>query len=207
MSCVPNHFDEVAHTWDSPDKLQRAQDVAAAIAAAIPLSPAMTAMDYGCGTGLVAWELAPRLAHITLTDTSAGMREVVAQRLAERPDIDRFTLSDVDLAVQPAPGSYDLVYSSLVLHHIPDTAGILRAFHEALHPGGWVAVVDLDHDPHNHFHADDFDGHTGFAREALGELAVAAGFVDATFRTATQVVKGDPARTFDLFLMTARRRS
>lgn len=207
MAPVPTDFDELAPTYDNDSKVERSRAIAAAIAAAVPLSRAMTALDYGCGTGLVSWELADRLGHVTLADSSAGMREVTALRLAARDDADRFDLVALDLATQPAPSTYDLVYSSLVLHHIEDTRAILAAMLAALRPGGWLAIADLDHDHGNHFHPDDFGGHTGFHRDALAADAVAAGFPEPRFRTATRVSKhkdGVP-HTFDVFLMTAQR--
>ncbi len=151
--------------------------------------------------------MAPFVGHITLADSSAGMREVAAERLVGRPDAARFTLVDLDLATQPAPATYDLVYSSLVLHHIDDTAAILRAMFAAVNPGGWVAIADLDHDHGNHFHPDDFGGHTGFHRHALKEDVLAAGFEQPAFRTATTLTKRneDSEHTFDVFLLTARK--
>lgn len=197
----------MARTYDDDAKVERSRAIAAAIADAIALSPSLTALDYGCGTGLLTWELAPHLGDVTLADASAGMREVVAERLAARPDAARFTLLDLDLTAEDAPQPFDLVYSSLVLHHIEDTRGILRALFHALRPGGWVAIADLDHDHHNHFHPDDFGGHTGFHRHGLESDAIAAGFEAPAFRTATTLTKSKDGadHTFDVFLMTARR--
>lgn len=200
-------FNEIARTYDGPDKVIRSRAIASAIAEALPLTPAMTALDYGCGTGVLTWELADHLGRITMADSSEGMREVAAERLAERPDAARFTLVDLDLATQAAPGTYDLVYSSLVLHHIEDTAGILRAMYAALNPGGWLAVADLDHDHDNRFHPDDFGGHTGFHRHTLEAEALAAGFEQPAFRTATTLTKPKDGveHEFDVFLLTARK--
>lgn len=204
---MPTDFNEMSRSYDTPDKVVRSRDIAAAIAVTIPLSAGMAALDYGCGTGLLSWELAPLVGHITLADSSEGMREVAAERLAERPDADRFTLIDLDLAAQPAPATYDLVYSALVLHHIDDTAGILRAMFAALNPGGWLAIADLDHDHGNRFHPEDFGGHTGFQRHALEQNVIAAGFEQQSFRTATTLTKPKDGveHTFDVFLLTARK--
>ena len=207
---MPTHFDDLAATWDdAPDKLERSRALAAAIVDALALDTSMTALDYGCGTGQLTWELAPHLDHITLADTSTGMLDVVRRRLADRPDADRFRALHLDLATDASPETYDLIYSALVLHHIDDTATILRALYASLKPGGWLAVADLDHDPENHYHGHDhdFDGHLGFQRDALAADAVAAGFDAPTFRTATTLTKdhGDGPHDFDLFLMTARR--
>lgn len=204
---MPTDFSDMASTYDDPGKVERSRVIADALARTIPLQSAWSVLDYGCGTGLLAWEVAPHVGHVTLADSAPGMRAVVAERLATRPDADRYTLIDLDLAAQAAPDTYDLVYSSLVLHHITDTRGILRALFAALRPGGWLAVADLDHDHENHFHPDDFGGHPGFSRHSLGADAVAAGFERPTFQTATTLTKSKDGveHTFDVFLLTAQR--
>lgn len=204
---MPTDFNEMARSYDDDAKVERSRAIAAAMASAIPLDATMTALDYGAGTGLLAVEMARHVGRITLADSSEGMREVAAERIAARPDAERFTLVHLDLAEEAAAQAYDLVYSSLVLHHIDDTRGILRALFDALVPGGWLAVADLDHDHDNHFHPDDFGGHTGFARHHLAADAVAAGFESPTFTTATTLTKPKDGveHTFEVFLMVARR--
>lgn len=209
MTLVPSMFDAKARDYDTPEKVVRSQRIAAAIAGAVPLQPAWRALDYGCGTGLVAWELAPRLAHVTLVDESLGMLEVVRERIADAPD--RFAALHLDLATQPAPERVDLVYSSLAFHHMPDVPAALAGCRDALRPGGYLAVVDLDHDPGNHFHGPEsgFDGHRGFHRDAFADLVRAAGLEEVAVSTATtlsKVVDAAP-RDFDLFLCVARRLS
>lgn len=200
-------FDELARTYDDDGKVARSRAIVAALADAIPLTPTTRALDYGAGTGLLAVALAEHVGSVTLADPSAGMREVASERVAARADADRFKILDLDLAVATASEAYDVVVSVLVLHHIADTAAILRRLFAAVRPGGWLAVADLDHDHGNHFHADDFGGHTGFHRDALAAATVAAGFEAPVFRTATQLTKAKDSvdHTFDVFLMTARR--
>ena len=56
------NFDERAKDWDSdPKKVERARAVAEAIRSAIPLTPNMSALEYGCGTGLVELRTSIRL--------------------------------------------------------------------------------------------------------------------------------------------------
>ena len=52
------NFDERAKDWDSdPKKVERARAVAEAIRKAIPLTANMSALEYGCGTGLLSFAL------------------------------------------------------------------------------------------------------------------------------------------------------
>ena len=76
-------FDSKARQWDGNPVFQaRADRIAAAIRAAIPLDNAMRALDYGCGTGMLSFPLRDALGHITLKDSSAGMLEVLREKIA-----------------------------------------------------------------------------------------------------------------------------
>jgi ubiquinone/menaquinone biosynthesis C-methylase UbiE len=77
------NFDERAKDWDSdPKKVERARTVADAIRKAIPLSREMTALEYGCGTGLLSFALQEELGQITLADTSQGMLDVLTEKIS-----------------------------------------------------------------------------------------------------------------------------
>lgn len=203
-----NDFDDAARTWDDPEHVARSAQIAAAIAVAVPIPAGARALDYGCGTGLNTWPLAARLAHVTLADTSTGMLEVVRERIAERPDGDRFEAVRLDLTRDVLrPGDFDLVYAVMSLHHIDPLEPVLAQFAAGLRPGGWLAVADLDSDPGGAFHDERGAAHHGFDRQALGELIVAAGFDPPTFTPAggiTKQVDGED-RDFPLFLAVARR--
>lgn len=200
-------FDERAADWDAdPGRVARARAVALRIAAMVPLSPTMTALEYGCGTGLLGFALAPSLGALTLADSSEGMLAVLRQKIAAAP-APNMTAIKLDLTTDPLPPArYDVVLTLMTLHHVPDTARILRDFYALLEPGGYLALSDLDRED-GAFHGADFTGHRGFDREALAGLAEAAGFREIQFATpftVTKTVNGE-ARAFPLFLMTAHK--
>ena len=184
-------------------KVERARAVAEAIRAALDLRPGMTALEYGCGTGLLSFFLRDDFASITLADTSAGMLEVLSDKIKAAKTA---TLHPVqlDLATDPLPADrFDVTYSLMVLHHIPDTDGILRKFHQILNPGGWLVAADLDQEDGS-FHTDGTtDVHLGFGREALKRRVEAAGFAGVNFSTVYTIPKN--GREYPVFLMTARR--
>ena len=200
-------FDSKARAWDgNPVFQERADKIAAAIQAAIPLNPNMHALDYGCGTGLLSFPLKDVLGHITLKDSSAGMLEVLREKIAAQ-SVNNMTVRQADLSSQPLPEDrYDLIYTSMVLHHIPDTADILARFHALLNPGGWLCVADLDREDGS-FHGIEVDVIHGFERESLRRLAEAAGFSDVRFDTVFEIFKETAAGTrgYPVFLMVARK--
>ena len=202
------NFDERAKDWDSdPVKVDRARRVANAIRAAVDIRPGMSALEYGCGTGLLSFFMKEDFASITLADTSEGMLEVLSDKIQASKTANMHPVR-LDLAADPLPvQKFHIIYSLMVLHHIPDTDVILRKFYEVLEPGGWLVVADLDREDGS-FHTDgSTDVHLGFAREELQRQVEAAGFTQVRFSTAYQIKKmiGDERRTFPVFLMTARQ--
>jgi ubiquinone/menaquinone biosynthesis C-methylase UbiE len=201
------HFDSKARQWDeNPVFRERAEKIAAAIRAAVPLSRTMTALDYGSGSGLLSFPFKDELGHITLKDTSPGMLAVASEKIAAL-GIANMTTRLMDLTVAALPDErYDLIYSSMTLHHVPDTAAILAAFHALLNPGGWLCIADLDKEDGS-FHGIEVDVHHGFDRAALAELAEAAGFSGMSFQTVFEISKEKPEgkRAYPVFLLAARR--
>lgn len=201
-------FDSKARAWDGNPVFQaRADRIAAAIRAAIPLNDDMRALDYGCGTGMLSFPLKDTLGHITLKDSSAGMLEVLREKIAAQ-GVSNMSVRQADLTDAPLPEErYDLIYSSMVLHHIPDTAGILATFHALLNPGGWLCAADLDQEDGS-FHGIEVDVHHGFDREALRQSTEAAGFTEVRFDTVFEIVKDTAeggTRAYPVFLMVARK--
>lgn len=202
------HFDGKARQWDeNPVFRERAERIAQAIRARIPLNRDMTALDYGSGTGLLSFALQDALGRITLMDSSAGMLAVAREKIAAQ-GLTHMTACQVDPSADPpADERYDLIYTSMTLHHIPDTDPILRVFHALLNPGGWLAIADLDREDGS-FHGPEVEVHHGFDRGELAACATAAGFCDVDFATVFTIDKVTDAgtRRYPVFLMTARRR-
>lgn len=200
-------FDSKAREWDeNPVFVERGRKIAEAIRKQVALKPNMSALDYGCGTGLLSFPLKDALGQITLKDTSAGMLEVLREKIAAQ-GATNMTVRQTDLTAEPLPDErYDLIYSSMTLHHIPDTDKILRVFHNLLNAGGTLCIADLDKEDGS-FHGIEIDVHHGFDRTALKVQAEQAGLTDVRFDTVLDIVKDTEAgsRTYPVFLMTAER--
>ncbi len=204
-----SEFDVKAATWDDdPKRIERAKIVADAIRAAVPLTAETRVFEYGCGTGLLGFSLKPHAGSVTMADNSAGMLEVLDRKIRASGMTGLHPLR-LDLATDPLPPErYDIIVSLLVLHHVPDTAGLLSSFYALLKEGGRLAVADLESED-GFFHGPGFEGHHGFDREALGILARQKGFADVRFQTVLRMEKQTAVgpREFPLFLMTAVRSS
>jgi ubiquinone/menaquinone biosynthesis C-methylase UbiE len=207
MNTETRDFDKDAARWDEhPTRVQLAQDVASAIARAVPLGPTMDVLDFGCGTGIVTLQLAPSVGFVTGVDSSQGMLEVLNAKIDRQGHTNVTTRRlhpGEDLA-----GAYDLIVSSMTLHHIEDIDALLTQFFRSLKAPGWLCVADLDSEQ-GEFHEDNTGVfHFGFERAALRRAFVGAGFVDIHDVTAAEVVKPTPQgalRTFSVFLVAGRK--
>lgn len=204
-----SRFDSIAAQWDdSPMRTAMAAAVADAIATAVPLGPQWRGLEYGCGTGLVGLRLLPRMAHLLETDLSPGMLTVLREKAAAA-GLTNIDTQVLDLTTTPPPAErFDLIFSSMALHHIPDVARLVRTFHSMLAPGGWVALADLDAEDGS-FHGPDVPGvaHHGFDRRIIEEWLRAAGFAAvsvSTVHTVERERQGEQRR-YPMFLATGRR--
>lgn len=199
-------FDGRAEGWDDdPQRVERARRVADLIAARLPDLAGRRVLEYGCGTGLLGFALRPRAGPVTLADSSLGMLEVLRRKIAAS-GLEGMRPLRLDLATEPPPAErYDLVCSLMALHHVPDTAGLLRALRGLLAPGGVACLADLDAEDGS-FHGPGVDVHHGFERAALAAQLQGAGFADPRFETALEVRKETASglRVFPVFLVTAR---
>lgn len=200
------HFDDRAATWDQdPDKIRQSGEVAAAIAAAVPLPARARVLEYGAGTALVTTALLPHLTDpvLTLADNSSGMRQVLADKVAAGDLPSPTRVWDLDLESHPVPTDrFDLVLTSNVMHHVQHLDQVLAGFAELLDAGGHLCIADLDREDGS-FHDHDFGGHHGFSREELAAQLETAGLTDVRVGDAGKVVKG--GRDYSVFLAVARK--
>ena len=202
------HFDSKARQWDdNPVFQERGLKIADAIRKAVPLHPDMSALDYGCGTGLLSFPLKDVLGAILLADSSSGMLEVVTEKIAAQ-GVTHMTPLKLDLLIDPPPTQhFDLIVTAMTLHHVPDTDHILRVFHDLLKPGGHLCIADLEQEDGS-FHGPEVDVHHGFDQDDLSRRAAQSGFADIQFQTVFTITKEREtgARDYPVFLMTARRK-
>lgn len=202
-------FNSMASEWDSnPGRVHMAQKVARAMLAALAPSREEHALEFGAGTGLVTLLMAPRLAHVTALDSSTAMLDVLQQKCVRKG------LTQVETIVGTVPeqlpdAQYDLVYSSMTLHHVEDVPALLKSLADRVKPGGRVALADLDAEDGG-FHGDDAKGvvHHGFERTMFDGWLRDAGFSNVQFSTtftAQRESDDGSARDYPTFLATATK--
>jgi ubiquinone/menaquinone biosynthesis C-methylase UbiE len=112
------------------------------------LEPGLTVVDYGCGPGHLAVELARRVGpggHVLALDLNAEFRKRTAERAAAAGVAERVTVLAVTDDVLPLePGSADRVVCKNVLEYVDDPARTLAEFRRVLRAGGLAHVIDSD---------------------------------------------------------------
>lgn len=202
-------FNAKAMEWDDERRIKRAELISSEIAAAIQGKAHGRALEFGCGTGLISFCLADQFERITLIDTSEKMLEVLQEKIRDL-EIRNMTpvLADINRDEEAREGRYDVIYTSMALHHIPDTDTTLRNLFEMLDQGGCLCIVELTEDDGSFHRLErDFEGHNGFDRTALGALMDRIGYKNIesrVFYNGRKPVAGAEL-PYSLFILTAEK--
>jgi demethylmenaquinone methyltransferase/2-methoxy-6-polyprenyl-1,4-benzoquinol methylase/phosphoethanolamine N-methyltransferase len=114
----------------------------------VDLEPGMQILDVGCGTGSLAIAARQRIGDDGLVvgiDPSSNMVSL-AQQKAEKEGVKvDFQVGVIENLDFPE-NQFDLVLSSLMMHHLPDELKKhgLGEVHRVLKPGGKLLIIELD---------------------------------------------------------------
>ena len=199
------NFDDVAREWDDERRIERAEIIANKIRTTITVGKDKSAMEFGCGTGLVSFNLHNEFKNITLIDTSKEMINVVNNKI-KALKLDNINTYCEDLVKNKLNERFDIIYSSMALHHVIDINEISKELYNMINLNGTLCIVDLNKDDGS-FHKNEigFNGHNGFSKTWLKSILEANGFSNIkyeTFYEGTKQVDNDEVK-YSLFIMTA----
>ncbi len=101
------------------------------------LTPDMTMLEFGCGTGSTALIHAPNVRSILAIDYSKEMIGI-ARAKAEKAGITNITFkTDAIETLAAADASFDIVLGMSILHLVDDRRQVISKVHELLRPGGY----------------------------------------------------------------------
>jgi len=146
MSTASDYFGALVAEYDAlirravpryDEMLERLVDYLPPVAARV--------LELGCGTGNLSLLVAARhpAAAFTLVDGAVEMVAVARQRVAAAHPgcaVTGVAARFEELALPP--GSFDLVTSSISLHHVADKAALFRQLFALLAPGGSLVYAD-----------------------------------------------------------------
>jgi cyclopropane fatty-acyl-phospholipid synthase-like methyltransferase len=203
-------FDTAAKTWDKDEaRLRMSTAIADAMVGVLDLTGGETVLDYGTGTGTVAFRFVPLAKQVIAADSSRGMLDVLDGKIQSAGATNlRSVFLDLERDAHAADDLRpDVIVSAMTLHHIADTAFFATVLSRLLPPGGKIAIADLDTEAGD-FHADNTGvQHFGFDRDNLTRLFTEVGFKDVRTTTAYDFVKptANGEKSFPIFLLSARK--
>jgi SAM-dependent methyltransferase len=107
---------------------------------ALGVGPGWRRLEAGAGGGSIATWLSHRVG-----ETGAVLATDIDPRFFSRLDLRNFGVAQHDItAGTPAPHEFDLMHERLVLMHLPNQGRALRHMVDALNPGGWLLVEEMD---------------------------------------------------------------
>jgi len=199
---MTERFNQAAENWDKGDTRQNIADgVFKTIVSRIALLNNMNILDFGCGTGLLSFKIAPMVRSVTGVDLSEKMLE---QLEAKNTAALRVRPICQDIMESPLNEEFHGIVSSMAMHHVEDTAKLFETFYAHLRRGGFVAIADLEaEDGSFHSHGNEGVHHFGFEREELRRIIEKAGFHNVRFHHAYTV--GKEEGEYPIFVVTAMK--
>ncbi|HZK93316.1 MAG TPA: methyltransferase [Prolixibacteraceae bacterium] len=205
------NFDEQAQVWDKdPKKIERVKVVAKEIINFIQPYQKLSAFEFGCGTGLLSFELKDSFNRITLADNSEEMIKVLKEKI-KAAGIKNFDPLIIDLNEEDITISMqDVVYTLMALHYMPDIDKTLKAFNSTIKQNGYLCIADLvKEDGSYHAHENDFNAQNGFDRKELTEILLINN-LKVVFYNVCYVIEievNNEAKKYPLFLMIGKKSS
>ncbi|MBV8380071.1 MAG: bifunctional 2-polyprenyl-6-hydroxyphenol methylase/3-demethylubiquinol 3-O-methyltransferase UbiG [Paucibacter sp.] len=142
-------FGELAHRWWDPDSefkpLHQINPLRLDWIDSLAGLAGKTALDVGCGGGILSDSMARRGARVLGIDLSTKPLKV-AQLHAMEAGTENIEYREiaVEALAAESPASFDVVTCMEMLEHVPDPASVVRALGELVKPGGWVFLSTLN---------------------------------------------------------------
>jgi ubiquinone/menaquinone biosynthesis C-methylase UbiE len=203
-----SEFDKKAAEWDkNPMHWDRSEAIANEIKALLPLNKEMRALEYGAGTGITSFLLKDLLKEITLMDNSTEMVKVIFDKISAS-QVKNMSALNFDLEnTDYNNGTFDLIFTQMVLHHVVNINNIIERFYRLLNTRGYLAIADL-YPEDGSFHGDGFNGHLGFDIANISSILKKNNFHTISHKECFIIdrkISETESRQFPVFLLIAKK--
>lgn len=137
---VASGFGRAASTYDQASRLQRLTGTRMLEVVAAEKPSALRILDLGCGTGWASRALAAQYPDSLVV--GVDLSEAMLRRARAGGGRQVFVCADAEV-LPFAPGSFDLVFSNLMIQWCPQPQRVLDGCRQLLRPGGWLALCTL----------------------------------------------------------------
>jgi 2-polyprenyl-6-hydroxyphenyl methylase/3-demethylubiquinone-9 3-methyltransferase len=144
-------FDRLASRWWDPDgesrPLHDLNPVRLGYIAERCTLKGASALDVGCGGGLLSEALARAGAQVTAIDLAPAVLDVARLHLHESGLVVDYREISVEALAAAQPQHFDVVTCMEMLEHVPDPASVIDACASLLKPGGKLFLSTLNRTP------------------------------------------------------------
>lgn len=194
-------FDSIANSYDNPERIHIAKVASDAIKEYLGDAKSKSAIDFGCGTGLVGMDLVSEFESLLFMDTSENMLDIVKGKITDAGALNARTLCfDFETSGQPDLHA-DYIFMAQVLLHIEDVEALLTKLYDVLNIEGHLLIVDFNK---NDKVVSELV-HNGFDQEQLKESMLKIGFKDIRSKTIYNGTKLFMNQDASLFIMDAKK--
>jgi ubiquinone/menaquinone biosynthesis C-methylase UbiE len=195
-----SRFDQIAKEWDTnPQRVESASKFADFVMSSINKDISnFEVLDYGTGSGLVAFCLKDSVKSVVGLDNSKGMLDTLKSK------INNLSISNVscdfhDINKESVKeNSFDLIVTNMTMHHIKDYASFISKLHSSLKSGGYLFIADLESEDGT-FHGDNTGvEHFGFKLKEIESIYQKTGFKDVSVEVYDKINK--PNKTYNIFV-------
>ncbi|QJD84234.1 class I SAM-dependent methyltransferase [Cohnella herbarum] len=190
-------FEMIANSYDTAERIQIAKVSSDAIREYLVDANRKSAIDFGCGTGLVGMNLLNDFSSMLFLDTSPNMIDQIDQKISDlnirNADTLCFDFEKEGLSNLRA----DYIFMAQVLLHIKDVEFVLSRLFDVLNDGGHLLIVDFNK---NEKVVSDFV-HNGFDQVELADMMTTIGYRNIqsrTFYEGSKIFMGQDASMFVL---------
>ncbi len=150
-------FSQLAHKWWDPNSefkpLHEINPLRLAYIDRIASLAGKTALDVGCGGGILSEALADAGATVTGIDLADKSLSVAKLHLLESGKKVDYRKVAAEVLAEERPAHYDVVTCMEMLEHVPDPAVIVAACAKLVKPGGHVFFSTLNRNPKSYLFA------------------------------------------------------